>query len=242
VWRVAFRGLSFSEVFVGVLTAVTSPAVLLACLLGGGVARAAGAGAVPSALVAIAMLVAATAGAVGAGGRPGRAGRFGSHSVLRGGTEQAALVAAFDGSVRDLQSLRASARLPDLLTGPAVEALVAARGARAVAVRVAEAVDALDVALDRAFTLGERVAPTPTSAAVLARMYDRRQRLLTALLDGLAQVQDVHAELLELSATSGVSAVGDVALEVREVGDRLEVLRRSFAELVGTAMASRPRA
>jgi hypothetical protein len=52
----------------------------------------------------------------------------------------------------------------------------------------------------------------------------------------------VHAELLELSATSGVSAVGDVALEVREVGDRLEVLRRSFAELVGTAMASRPRA
>ena len=225
----------------GVLTAVASPAVVLGCLLGGGVALVAGAGVVSSALVATAMLLAAIAGAVAGGRGRSRTERLGSRSILRGDTEQAALVAALDACVSDLRRLRESARLPDLLSGPAVEALVAARGAREVAVRVAEAIDALDVALDRAFVLGERVAPTPTSAAVLARMYDRRQRLLTALQDGLAQVQDVHAQLLELCATSGVSAVGHVAAEVREVGDRLEELRRSFADLDATALASRPK-
>ena len=61
----------------GALTAVASLAVLLGCLLGGGVALLAGAGVVPSALVSTAMLLAAIAGAVAKGSGRGRAGRFG---------------------------------------------------------------------------------------------------------------------------------------------------------------------
>jgi hypothetical protein len=69
-----------------------------------------------------------------------------------------------------------------------------------------------------------------------------------ALRDGLAQVQDVHAELLELSATAelpglpGLPGLDDVVAEVREVGDRLDLLRRSFAELDATASSGLPRA
>jgi hypothetical protein len=230
-----------------VLTAVTNPAVLLSCLGGGGVAWVAGAPALSSALVAGAMAAAAAAGATTAmssswpsRGWRGRAAGLRGRSSLRAGTEQARLAAELDAQVRDLRSLRASAMLPELLTDPVVEALVAAGGAREVGVRVARAVDALDAALDRAHGVGESVPPSPASAAVLARMYQRRQRLLAALRDGLAQVQDVHAQLLELSATAalpglpGMPGLEEVAADVLEVGVRLDLLRRSFADLDAT--------
>lgn len=151
--------------------------------------------------------------------------------ALRRGTEQAALVRALDGYVGDLSALRLSADLPDALRDPAVEALVAARGARDVAARVARAVDGLDTALDRAHDVGQGLTPSPAAAATLARMYDRRDRLLTALRDGLAQIQEVHTNLLELSARLELYGAATAGADVGAVGHRLDLLRRAFTEL-----------
>jgi hypothetical protein len=163
--------------------------------------------------------------------------RRGSAGLCRG-TEQAAVVAALDGCVDDLRALRTSGTLPDALTGPAVEVLVAAGGARDVAVRVARAVDALDAALDRAHALGPGVPATPAAAAALARMYDRRQRLVAALHDGLGQVQDLHSQLLELAAAAELSRAA--ADDVQGVRERLALVRRAFAEVAAAATSPPP--
>jgi hypothetical protein len=149
---------------------------------------------------------------------------------LRAGTEQARLLAALQGHVKDLRSLRASTHLPDALTDPAIEALVAASGSCEVAVAVARAVDGLDAALERAHAVGQGgPPPTAASAAALARMYDRRAGLLAALHDALAQVQELHGELLELSATVELYGLGDA--EVLSVKRRLQLLRQVFTDI-----------
>ena len=163
--------------------------------------------------------------------RPTHPVRHARPPALRRGTEQASLVRALDGYVGDLSALRLSADLPDALRDPAVEALVAARGARDVAARVARAVDGLDTALDRAHDIGQGLTPSPAAAATLARMYDRRDRLLAALREGLAQVQDVHTTLLELSARLELYGAGTAGAEVGAVGHRLDVLRQAFGQL-----------
>ena len=164
---------------------------------------------------------------------------WGRSPRLRAGTEQARLVAALEDYVKDLRSLRASADLPDVLTDSAIEALVATHGGCEVAVRVARAVDRLDDALERAQAVAQGgPPPTAASASALARMYDRRARLLGALHDGLAQVQDLHSELLELSATVELYGLGGA--EVAEVGQRLHLLRRVFTALDETATRALP--
>jgi len=167
---------------------------------------------------------------------PWRAGRS---PRLRAGTEQARLVGALEGYVKDLRSLRSSADLPDVLTDPAIEALVAAGGGCEVAVRVARAVDRLDAALERVHAVGQGGPPsTAASASALGRMYDRRARLLAALHDGLAQVQDLHSELLELCATVDLYGLGGA--EVTEVSRRLHLLRQAFTALDETATRALP--
>jgi len=167
---------------------------------------------------------------------PWRAGRS---PRLRAGTEQARLVGALEGYVKDLRSLRSSADLPDVLTDPAIEALVAAGGGCEVAVRVARAVDRLDAALERVHAVGQGGPPsTAASASALGRMYDRRARLLAALHDGLAQVQDLHSELLELCATVDLYGLGGA--EVTAVSRRLHLLRQAFTALDETATRALP--
>lgn len=157
---------------------------------------------------------------------------------LRRGTEQAALLGALDGYLKDLRELRESRRLPQALTDSAIEALVAAGGARTSAARVAEAVDALDGAIARATDLAGRTQVSAGTASTLGRMADRRADLLKRLGAALAEVQEVHANLLELSATveitPGASDLGDVA----GVNQRLESLRSAFSELEHDAVAS----
>lgn len=165
--------------------------------------------------------------------------RGGHAPRLRSGTEQARLVEALTEHVRDLRSLRASPDLPDPLTDCAIEALVAASGGCEVAARVARAVDLLDAALERAHAVDQGGPPaTAASAAALAAMYDRRARLLAALHDGLAQVQDLHSELLELSATVELNGLGGT--EVVEVSHRLHRLRQVFTALDTTATRALP--
>ena len=230
----------------GTLAAVTGKWVLLTCLFGGGGVPWLLGTPVAQALVvtaAMAILAGAVAGMLrptGASGSTaisGQTGQVRRPPALRRGTEQAALVRAFDRYVADLAKFRHSAGLPDALTDPAVEAYVAAGGARDVAVRVARAVDALDTALDRAYEVGQGLPPSAAAADSLARMYDRRDRLMAALQEGLAQVQDLHAKLLELSATLELYGAGTVGAEVGDVGTTLDLLRRAFADLDVTATA-----
>jgi hypothetical protein len=235
------------------LTAVTSKWVLLTCLFGGGGVPWLLGTPVAQALVvtaAMAILAGAVAGMLRPTGASGsvrvsgptgvsrQTGQVRRTPALRRGTEQAALVRGFDRYVADLAEFRHSAELPDALTGPAVEAFVAASGARDVAVRVARAVDALDTALHRAYEVGQGLPPSAAAADSLARMYDRRDRLMAALQEGLAQVQDLHAKLLELSATLELYGGGTVGAEVSDVGRTLDLLRRAFAELDVPATAS----
>ena len=229
------------------LTALTGKWVLLTCLFGGGgVPWLLGTPVVQAVVVTAAMatLAGAVAGMIrptgpsGSTGVSRATGQVRRPPALRRGTEQAALVRGFDRYVADLAEFRRSAELPDALTGPAVEAFVAASGARDVAVRVARAVDALDTALDRAYEVGQGLPPSAAAADSLARMYDRRDRLMAALQEGLAQVQDLHAKLLELSATLELYGGGTVGAEVSDVGRTLDLLRRAFAELDVPATAS----
>jgi hypothetical protein len=157
---------------------------------------------------------------------------------LRRGTEQAALLDALDGYLKDLRDLRQSQRLPPSLRSSAIDALVAAGGARASAAKVAEAVDSLDEAMARAGNLARNRTVSAATRATLARMAGRRTDLLARLGGALTEVQDVHANLLELSATVELTAgAGDLS-EVTEVNQRLEALRASFTALEGDARAA----
>jgi hypothetical protein len=157
---------------------------------------------------------------------------------LRRGTEQAGLLAALDGYLKDLRELRESQRLPSSLRSSAIDALVAAGGARSSAAKVAEAVDSLDEAMARAGALARNRTVSEATRATLGRMAARRADLLARLGGALTEVQDVHANLLELSATVELSAgAGDLS-EISDVNARLEALRASFTALEGDARAA----
>ncbi len=157
---------------------------------------------------------------------------------LRRGTEQAALLDALDGYLKDLRELRESQRLPPSLRSSAIDALVAAGGARSSAAKVAEAVDSLDEAIARAGSLARNRTVSASTRATLARMANRRTDLLGRLGGALTEVQDVHANLLELSATVELSAGAADLSEISDVNQRLEGLRASFTALEGDARAA----
>jgi hypothetical protein len=151
---------------------------------------------------------------------------------LRGRSEQAALVAALDGYLRDLRDLE-KAQLPEEVKSSAIEALVAADGARAAAVKVAQAIDSLDLAIDRATGVAAHRVTDGTKSAV-ERMKTRRRTLLEKLNANVDEVAEVYTRLLELSATVGTMGLGENgAADVEAVNASMESLSQAFAELAG---------
>ena len=220
--------------------AVTDPWTLLLCLVGGGVAWAIGVPWMLALVVSVAMLAVAGVAAVFRE-KPQIEGR--DRFVIEKGTEQAQLVASLEGTVAGLRRLRYS-ELPDVLHNSAIESLVAAEGTRDVARRVAAAVDGLDDALVRAqddLQLGDQ-APGGPVAAVVGRMKDRRQALLSRLRDTVAGVQEVYAKLLELSATADLASLGDPHAPggVADVSESLDSLRAALTELDADARRALP--
>jgi len=220
---------------------VTDPWTLVVCAGGGGIAWAIGTPAPLAAAVAGAMLATAAIAAVF---RPGRAELpAGDGPALRQGTEQAGLISALEGYLGDLRRIRHSAALPESLTDSAIEALVAADGAREVAVRVARAVDGFDEALARMGQVAKGpVAASPEVQAAMQRMQQRRAHLLNRLRAALTDVAEVHAKLLELSATAELPMLpgGEVPGGVDDVNRSLDALRELFAQLDADARGAQP--
>jgi hypothetical protein len=160
---------------------------------------------------------------------------------LRRGTEQARLLKALDGYLEDLRQVRGSNRLPEQLKDSAIEALVAADGARTSAARVAEALDSLDNAIHRAQSLAGADALSPGTRSTLQRMSERRADLLRRLAAALTEVQEVHANLLELSASVDLSTGVTDLTEITAVNQRLDALRSSFSVLESDALVAVPR-
>jgi hypothetical protein len=153
---------------------------------------------------------------------------------LQKGTLQAQLVDNLGKFIADLRVLREGPK-PDALVDPSIEALVAADNAYGVAVRVAAAVDGLDVALSRS---GGSTNNQQIREAV-QRMADRRNALLGKLQGTVDEVAEVYTELLELSAAVSSLDVGVGANdEVAKVNASLDSLRSTLAEL--EAQARRP--
>ena len=146
---------------------------------------------------------------------------------LQKGTEQAQLVGNLAKYIADLRTLREGPK-PDALVDPSIEALVAAENAYGAAVRVAAAVDGLDVALWRSG------GPTDNQQVreAVKRMADRRTALLDKLRGTVDEVAEVYTELLELSAAVSSLDVGVGANdEVAKVNRSLDSLRSTLAEL-----------
>jgi hypothetical protein len=153
---------------------------------------------------------------------------------LHRGTEQAQLVDNLTKYVADLRALREGPK-PDAVVDPSIEALVATENAFGTAVRVAAAVDGLDVALARS---GAATGNQQVREAV-QRMADRRGALLGKLRGTVDEVAEVYTKLLEMSATVSSLDVGVGATdEVEKVNNSLDSLRSSLAEL--EAQAQRP--
>jgi len=150
---------------------------------------------------------------------------------LRPGTEQAALVENLGRYVQDLRSFRESHQ-PDAVVDPAIEALVATEHASATAVRVAAAVDGLDVALSRS---GGPSGSGDVREAV-RRMQARRAALLDQLRGTVDEVAEVYTKLLEMSAAvSSLDVDAGATEEVAKVNDSLDTLRQSLTELEAQA-------
>lgn len=214
---------------------VRDPWVLLTAALGGGLAWAIGIPAALALLITVAML--AGAGALTLVRAPERGALEGPR--LRSGTQQAQLVEALEGYLRDLRRLRET-KLPDAVTDSAIEALVAADGARQVAQRVAAAVDALDDALARSRQVSRTVGGAGDGVrATMARMAARREALLAKLSGAVTEVAEVYTKLLELSATVDTLSLGDGVGEVESVNASLDSLRGAFAELEADATSAR---
>ena len=146
---------------------------------------------------------------------------------LHRGTEQAKLVEHLDRYISDLRNLRKGPK-PDAVVDPSIEALVATENAYPNAVRVAAAIDGLDIALSR--TGG--INATQEVRASVQRMADRRKALLDKLRGTLDEVAEVYTKLLEMSA-----AVSTMDLQIGETQDvervnaSLDSLRTTLAEL-----------
>lgn len=149
---------------------------------------------------------------------------------LKAGSEQAKAVRALDGYLEDLRGLQART-LPDAVTSSAIEALVAADGARAVALQVAQAIGGLDQAIARGREVASSRGTTGALSAV-SRMVARRDALLTKLNRNVDEVAEVYTRLLELSATVGTMGLGENGTaDVEGVNASMESLSQAFAEL-----------
>jgi hypothetical protein len=151
--------------------------------------------------------------------------------TLHRGTEQEALVVNLGRYVEDLRTLRASHQ-PDVVVDPAIEAVVATEHAHRTAVRVAAAVDGLDVALSRS---GGPSGSGEVRDAV-RRMEVRRTALLGKLRGTVDEVAEVYTKLLEMSAAvSALDVDAGATEEVAKVNDSLDTLRQSLSELEAQA-------
>jgi hypothetical protein len=224
------------------LAAVRDPWVLLSAGVGVGVAWALG---IPPALdVATGAVMLASATGIGIFVGAGRDGGSlddddDAAPRLRSGTRQAQLVSALEGYLADLREMHRS-RLPDAVKDSAIEALVAADGARRAARRVAVAIDGLDGAIERAKTVAANVGGSGAEVrASLQRMQARRGALLKKLDGAVGEVAEVYTKLLELSATVDTLDLSDGDGSVEAVNDSLDGLRTAFAELEADAASAR---
>jgi len=146
---------------------------------------------------------------------------------LHRGTEQAKLVENLDRFINDLRRLRTGPK-PDAVVDPSIEALVATEAAYPNAVRVAAAIDGLDVALSRA---GGPSNNQEVRASV-QRMADRRVALLEKLQLTVDEVAEVYTKLLEMSAAvSSMDLTIGATKDVETVNASLDSLRTSLADL-----------
>ncbi len=211
-------------------SSATDPWLVLAAAFGGGVAWAvsvpvAGAAAVGAGMYAVGALV--------GGMLKDKEEDAGEPKLpkLHEGTAQAQMVDSLARYINDLRTLREGPK-PESLVDPSIEALVAADNAYGTAVRVAAAVDGLDVALARS---GGPAGPQQVREAV-TRMAARRQGLLDRLRGMVDEVAEVYTELLELSAAVSSLDVGSGAGdEVAKVSASLDSLRSTLAELEAQA-------
>lgn len=222
---------------------VRDPWVLLLAALGGGGAWALDIPAAGAAGVTAAMLAAGAVTAVFTAPDAMDQEAPAPDPRLRAGTEQADLVRTLEAYIGDLRGLRES-RLPAAVTDPAIEALVAAGGARDVAVRVAAAVDGLDDAVERAAKVHTRWAGRGGTGsqvgAAVERMRERRTALLGKLDRAVGEVAEVYTKLLELSATADTVALAQGGVgEVEDVNRSLDSLRGALAELEADARSAR---
>lgn len=216
-----------------VRSSAADPWLLLAAALGGGAAWAVSvpvgaAAAVGAGMYAVGTLV---GGLIRDDGAADSALDEPGLPRLHEGTEQAGLVDSLARYVDDLRALREGPK-PEVLVDPSIEALVAAGNAYGTAVRVAAAVDGLDVALARTSD------PTGRRSAreAVSRMTARRQSLLERLRGMVDEVAEVYTELLELSAAvSSFDIDAGARDEVAKVSASLDSLRATLAELEAQA-------
>ena len=146
---------------------------------------------------------------------------------LHRGTEQRRLVDNLERYIADLRSLRQGPK-PDAVVDPSIEALVATEAAYPHAVRVAAAIDGLDVALARAGGPSEN----QEVRASLQRMLERRKALLGKLQGTVDEVAEVYTKLLEMSAAvSSMDLTIGETQDVERVNESLDSLRTTLAEL-----------
>ncbi len=215
--------------------ALRDPWSLVVTAIGAGSAWAAGLPLVGVAAVGAGMLGAAAV----AGGALNR-GRGDRPDVeLVDGTVQRTLVDELVKYRSDLNDLQHSA-LPPVLSSSAADAVSAADGAGAVALRVAAAVDALDKALGRAGLVAQRMPGSADVRGSIGRMLARREELLGKLTSAVNGIGEVYTGLLELSTTAAMAGMGTDGLDdVHRVNDSLDALRGAFEELERDASASR---
>jgi len=232
------------------VAAMRDPWVLLSAAVGGGLAWAVG---IPAALdvgTGVVMLASAAGISAFVGHDDGLSSDEEDAPLLRlrSGTRQAQLVTALEGYLADLRKLH-DTKLPEAVTNSAIEALVAADGARHAARRVASSVDALDEAIERAARVAGTVADTGgtgDSAGSVAqvrasqqRMEDRRDALLVRLGNAVGEVAEVYTKLLELSATIDTLDLSGGDGTVEDVNKSLDGLRDAFAEMETEARSAR---
>ncbi|HSV40090.1 MAG TPA: hypothetical protein VLI04_15125 [Nocardioidaceae bacterium] len=213
-------------------SAAADPWLGLTSVFGGGVAWAVGMGPWGLAIAGGMFAAGAVIGGV-LGGKDEEDSEEEGLPELHKGTEQAKLVETMDRYINDLRRLRSGPK-PDAVVDPSIEALVATENAYPNAVRVAAAIDGLDVALSRA---GGPSNNQEVRASV-QRMADRRVALLDKLQLTVDEVAEVYTKLLEMSAAvSSMDLTIGATKDVEQVNASLDSLRTSLADLETQAQA-----
>ncbi len=198
---------------------------LLVAAVGGGAAWAVGLPVLGAGAVGVGMLAAAAA----VGALSGR-GAEDDEPDLRSGTQQHRLVTTLDGYLDNIRNLQRD-KSSTLVADRAAEAVTAGTSARAVSLRVAAAVDDLDDALNRAGQVARQMSSESRVTGPLARMSERRSRLLANLSGAVDGVGELYTKLLELSATADDAAAAAGIDPVAELSSSLDSIREAFAEL-----------